>query len=215
MANETLGTNWQAESLYYDKLHPRLMEMARVIGSLPHRSVLDIGCAVGTMRKLLPSDFDYFGCDIADHAGKHLEPGHFQQLDLNATNDLSFFFDRVIRTVNISGVLEYIKRPADLLQILHQLVGTGGSLVLSMTNFEALRYADGKSHHAAWEYKPRLEELRKLLSEQGWRIIQETGLTGAMGWRTRFYRYLLRRRGVDNPWTRRQAWYFLLSAEAV
>jgi SAM-dependent methyltransferase len=214
MANGTQETNWQAETLFYDKKHPRLLEMSRAIRALPHRGVLDVGCSVGTMRKLLPPEFDYYGCDITDHAGGHLEPGHFQQIDLNETLDLSYFANRGIGTVCISGVLEYIRRPDDLLRTLHHLVGPGGCLVLSMTNFEADRYSDTSVHHPAWLFKPRLDELRTHLKNQGWRVATEAGLTGDMGWRTRFYRYLLQRRGTNHPWTRRRAWYFLVTAVA-
>ena len=214
MANGPAVTCWQEETLFYDKIHPRMVAMAKCLTALPHRSVLDIGCSAGTMQRLLPADFSYYGCDITDHAGKHLPPGHFHQIDLNATRDLSFFANKGIRVVNIGGVLEYLKQPGELFAELRRLVGPGGHVVCSMVNFQAARYADSATHHPAWAFKPPLEELRQVVTGQGWQIARELPFIGPMGWRTQPYQWLARYRGVNHPWTRKQSWLVILIAEA-
>ncbi len=216
---ESPVTNWQQESLLYAKSHPRLVAMARLAEAMPERSMLDVGCSAGTLRRLLPSDYAYYGCDITDHAAPNLEAGHFRQIDLNATHDLSFFANRGIRVIHMGGFLEYVREPGPLLGKFRELVGSGGVLLMSMVNFEAKRYDDiAKSHHPSWHCKPRLEELRGMLSSSGWRIRQEipfVGKVGWLGWRTPWMRYLLSARGVNHPWTRRNAWLFIVIAEAV
>jgi ubiquinone/menaquinone biosynthesis C-methylase UbiE len=148
------GTNWQEEALLYDRIHPRMRAMANLIGEMPERSLLDVGCSAGTLQRLLPAEYEYFGCDITDH-GAHLGPTHCQQLDLNATQDLSSFEDRGIRLIHMGGFLEYMGRPGELLRSFHRVVGVGGRLIMSMTNFECYRYQNAaRSHHRDWLFKP-------------------------------------------------------------
>ncbi|HKB01843.1 MAG TPA: methyltransferase domain-containing protein [Gemmataceae bacterium] len=215
MATPGPATDWQQETLFYDKVHPRMVAMARCVRAMPHRSVLDIGCSTGIMRRLLPGDCDYYGCDITDHAGARLPPGHFRQIDLNANHDLSYFASRGIRLAHMAGVLVYLNRPGEVLVEIHRLVGLGGHLVCSIVNFQATRRLDPTTHHPAWVYKPHLEDLRRLLADRGWRVTRELPFVGGLGWRTGPYRLAARLRGVDHPWTRAQANLFILVAEAV
>jgi SAM-dependent methyltransferase len=208
-------TDWQTEALHYDRLHPRMQAMARLINALPERSLLDVGCSAGTLQRLLPKDYEYFGCDITDHAA-HLGPTHFQQLDLNASQDLSFFEGRGIQLIHMAGFLEYIGQPRELLQSCHRVVGPGGRLIVSMTNFECYRYQDvARSHHRAWLFKPKLEELRETLESQGWRIERELPFVGPGRWRARLRRWLAYWNGVNHPRTRHNAWLFITIARAV
>jgi SAM-dependent methyltransferase len=210
-------TNWQEEALQYDSKHPRMRAMAKLINAMPERSLLDAGCSVGTLQRLLPADYEYFGCDITDHAARSLGPSHFQQLDLNATTDLSFFENRGIQLIHMGGFLEYIRQPRELLRSFHRVVGVGGRLIMSMTNFECHRYQDvAKSHHRAWLFKPKVEELRDALASQGWRVEREVPFIGGRSsWSRRLSRLLAHVRGVNHPWTRKQAWLFITIARAV
>jgi ubiquinone/menaquinone biosynthesis C-methylase UbiE len=211
------GTNWQKEALHYDRFHPRMQAMVRLMNAGRERRLLDVGCSAATLQRLLPADFEYFGCDITDHAASRLGPTHFQQLDLNATHDLSFFENRGIQLIHMGGFLEYMGQPRELLRSFHRVVGVGGRLIMSMTNFECHRYQDvAKSHHRAWRFKPKLQELRETLASQGWCVEREVPFIGPSGrWRTRLYRLLAYARGVDHPWTRQHAWLFITIARAI
>ena len=64
--------DWQVETQLYDRPHPRLAMMAGLLAALPQRRLLDIGCGTARLKQLLPADFDYFGCDVTDHAARVL-----------------------------------------------------------------------------------------------------------------------------------------------
>ena len=132
--------DWQQETKLYQRPHPRLVEMARLIRSLPHRRILDIGCSTGTLGTLLPADFDYYGCDVADHAEAVLAAGRFRQIDFNQAADLSFFEGRGLGLISIGGVLEYLQRPQDLLFAARGVVAPGAHLVVSIINFESQKF---------------------------------------------------------------------------
>ncbi len=207
------ATDWKTETLAYNWVHPRLVAMSRLAQGLPGRRLLDVGCSAGTFGRLLPG-FEYFGCDVAEHARAELKPGHFEQLDLNGGGDVSVFADRGIDTVNIGGVLEYIAAPGELLAKLARIVRPGGYLVLSMVNFEADRYVPPATHHADWKYKPRLEDLLKVVEAASWDVQRVIPFVGPSGWRTPFLRMRLRSRGPNHRWTRKTAWLFFVVARA-
>ena len=165
-----------------------------------------------TQYKRQGSDLEF---DITDHAASRLGPTHFQQLDLNATQDLSFFENRGIQLIHMGGFLEYMGRPRELLRSFHRVVGVGGRLIMSMTNFQCYRYRNvARTHHRAWLFKPQVEELREALASQGWCVEREIPFIGTLGWRTRLYRYLAEMRGVNHRWTRKHAWLFITIARA-
>ena len=78
--------------------------------------MLDIGCSTAALRRLLPRDCDYYGCDVAPHAAGALAVDHFRQLDFNRSCDLAAFAGRGIDAIHLGGVLEYLARPAELLR---------------------------------------------------------------------------------------------------
>ena len=206
--------DWQQETRRYDRPHPRLVLMAGLLRELPQRRLLDVGCSTGALRDLLPPEFEYFGCDIADHARATLGAERFQQLDFNRDQDLSAFVPQRIDAVHIGGVLEYLERPERLLASVRELVPAGGALVLSIINFEAQRYQTSAAHHAGWIYKPSLDECRDLLQGQRFAILRQLAFVGKPGvrgwWRTR----RANARGVDDRWTRRHAQQFVIVARA-
>lgn len=208
------ASEWRMETRRYDRPHPRLVRMASVLRRLPARCVLDVGCSTAQLRRLLPDDWEYYGCDIADHALESLGSDHFRCVDLNRSCDLSWFANRGIEAIHIGGVLEYLERPGESLRSLRELVPAGSPLVLSIINFESDRHAEATKHHPWWIYKPRLPELRSLLTANGWQIERQLAFTDRSGLR----RWLVTRRaawhGPDHPWTRRHAAQFILAAQA-
>ena len=206
--------DWQQETKHYDRAHPRLVRMARLLAQMPQRRLLDVGCSTAAMRHLLPPEFEYYGCDIADHALTALGAERFRQIDFNQNCDLSAFVAKDINLVHIGGVLEYLRRPQDLLRELRELVGRQGGLVLSIINFEERRYRDPSSHHRGWIFRPRLDELRDLLLAEGWQIERQIAFLGRGALREQPFAVAAALLGMDHPWVRRRARQFIVIAHA-
>ena len=210
-----VAVDWQQETKIYQRPHPRLAQMARLIRSLPHRRILDVGCLTGMLGTLLPADFDYYGCDVADHAGKVLAPGHFRRIDFNQSADLSFFRDANVGLISIGGVLEYLERPQELLRAARNIVAPGGHLAVTIINFESQKFSRPSEHHPGWIYKPRLDELRETIAHSGWAIQRQMPFFGQRPLRRWLASAWGSRLGVDHPLTRRRADQFILLAQAV
>jgi trans-aconitate methyltransferase len=205
---------WQQETALYSRPHLRLRLMARLLRSLPQRRLLDVGCATAVLRDLLPPSFVYHGCDIADHARAKLPPGRFAQVDLNTSVDLSTFGDRAIDVVHVGGVLEYLDRPHDLLSGLRGLVQAGSALAVSIINFDCPHYAEPRSWHPGWVFRPHLHELRELLRGTGWQVRRQIPFRGRRRVVDRLLRWWWEWAGCDHPRTRRYARQFVLLARA-
>ncbi len=207
--------DWREETRRYDAPHDRLARMSRMLSALPQRRLLDVGCSTATLRTLLPGDFDYHGCDIADHAAAVLDEEHFRQIDFNQTCDLSCFAGGKIDVIHIGGVLEYLREPERLLAALRRLVAPGAGIVLSVINFQADKYADAAKHHPGWIYTPTLDQLRDALVRCDWEVRRQQPFVGKPGFRGWLRQRRANRLGVFHPWTRRHAHQFLLSGRAI
>lgn len=208
------NVDWQTETKTYSKPHPRLRLMARELISMPHRRLLDIGCSTATLRTLLPPDFEYFGCDISDHAGSVLPPGHFLQIDFRQGCDLSPFYGRGIDAIHIGGVLEYLDRPGDLLAEARKLISSNGQLLVSLTNFDASYYRDPSRHFYGWVYKPQISEFHRLLSETGWSIAKQTPFYDKTRWNRRLVWEIARRFAPDSRYVHLNSQQFVVQAAA-
>lgn len=206
---------WSAETMIYDRPHPRLRFMARQIARFPQHRLLDIGCSTAALRDLLPRHFEYFGCDITDHAAQKLPAGHFLQADFNRGDGLGFFRDKQISALHIGGVLEYLHKPEALLQEARALVQAGSPLILSIINFEGKRFREVRQHHPAWVYKPGLSQVQQLLSETRWKVERTWPLLERSGLRGRWLQACAQWLGPENAWMRREAKQFILRARAV
>ena len=205
--------DWQQETKRYDAPHPRLELCARLLRRHRERRLLDVGCSTATLKRHLPGDYEYYGCDVSDHARVALGK-RFQQIDLNRTCDFSHFAGEGIDVIHIGGVLEYLQRPEELFRGLRALVERSAPVVLSIINFEAACYADAAKHHPGWIFKPRLEELRTMLKDEGWRVERQLPFVGKRRLRDSLFRLAATRLGIDHPWTRRRARQFILLARA-
>jgi SAM-dependent methyltransferase len=206
--------DWQTETVIYDRPHPRLVEMARLIRALPDRTILDIGCSTAIMKDLIGDGFEYFGCDIANAVGERLDHEHFRQIDFNKTTDLGAFAGRGIRAIHIGGVLEYLERPEALLQAARDLTGKGGHAVISIINFTADRYRDPASHHAAWIYKPKIAEFLGFLEANGWSVLRTQPFYLERGMKAALRSLRPGRNDVGNATTATQAEQFIVTAKA-
>ena len=205
---------WQRETLRYDRPHPRLVITAQMLRSLPQRRVLDVGCSTAMLSRVLPRDFEYYGCDVTDHASALLPPQHFKQVDLNASADLTAFDNRQIELVHVGGVLEYLRRPDELLASARRLVGSGGRLLTTIINFQSAGYQDSSKHHPAWVYKPTLAELRRAMTAAGWKVTSQRPFFAKSGIRGRVAEVIATSLGPNHPWTQRRAEQFILLAQA-
>jgi 2-polyprenyl-3-methyl-5-hydroxy-6-metoxy-1,4-benzoquinol methylase len=206
---------WQQETLLYDRAHPRLVHMARLLRKLPGNRILDVGCSTGMLGRVLGPGYEYYGCDIADHADRQLLPGRFLQLDFNQSCDLTHFRGRGIELAHIGGVLEYLEKPAWLLESVRELLGDRGHLVLSIINFECGRYAPADGQHRGWIYRPSLAELRALLAGCGWQTLETVPFLGIDGFRDLVFAGARLTLGSQHAWVQGQTRQFLLTARAV
>ncbi len=206
--------NWPEEVKRYERAHPRLRKVARLICALHPRNVLDLGCATAALRGLLPAGIGYYACDVTDHAAAILPPDHFLQIDFNQTTDLSSFAGRGIALIHIGGILEYLERPDALLRAARALVPAGAPLIVTIINFEAEIHRTQVTHHPGWIFKPTLMQVHQLLAATGWTVERclpvfrgksaGRALGAALNW------WL----GSDHAVVRRQAEQFILVARA-
>jgi len=206
---------WSQEGKRYWMPHARLREMARWLAAQPQRRVLDIGCSSATLKRLLPQDFDYFGCDITADAAPHLTPGHFLQCDFNRPSELDFFADRAIDAVHIGGVLEYLSDPGKLVAKVHDLVPSHAPLVVSMINFDGAFYAGGANHHLGWVYKPGLADFIQMLHTSRWHVEKIRPFMGRGEFSNAWFRLWGSALGWEHRWTRRSARQFIVLARAL
>ena len=212
--NGTLTTDWRKDTLLFAKPHERLCLIARLLAEQPQRRLLDVGCSTGILGSLLPPDFDYHGCDMADYAAAVLGPERFRTVDLNGEG-LSALSDWEIDAISMSGVLEYMHDPGRILRQARERVAAGSLLVASLLNFQSGRWSKVGRCHPTTVYKPSLEEFRELLSRCGWQVTRQVPFLPAQKWRRKWRLLLARWLGVDHWWTRRTCWQFILVATAV
>ena len=159
---------WQDEHLRYDLPHLRLRQVAALVAAAQPRRVLDIGCATGHLRRLLPGA-EYVGCDFA--APPVAPEFEFHQRDLNREGlprDLGHF-DAVV----CSGILEYVESPEQLLRDVACCLIPSGKFVCSYFNDRhVLRQATRllrlqPYRHPDWTDLQPLEALRAQLAAAG------------------------------------------------
>lgn len=194
--------------------HPRLEIMARMIRGLPGKRVLDVGCAGGMLGMMLGPGYDYYGCDRADHADRRLLPGRFLQIDLNASSDLSYFRGRGIDLAHL-GMVECLEQPAEVLQSLRELLGSGSHLAVSLVNFRGDRLPRPGPRQPAFVHRPSLVELRSTLARSGWTTIKTVPILGEGVLRELAFAGARLALGADHPWIAGMTRHYLLAARAV
>jgi 2-polyprenyl-3-methyl-5-hydroxy-6-metoxy-1,4-benzoquinol methylase len=126
-----------APSNYYDGLNQKLLE------AIPPRSrkVLELGCANGRLGrrfKELHPDAEWHGIDISpeavEHARQHLDTVRELDLDQDELTDLDGGYDAIV----IGDLLEHLRRPAKVLEALHDLSADGARLVCCVPNMAHL-----------------------------------------------------------------------------
>ena len=76
------AVDWQRETMRYAAPHARLELCASLLRRMPQRRLLDVGCSTAALKGVLPGNYDYYGCDVTNHARAVLKE-RFLQLDRN------------------------------------------------------------------------------------------------------------------------------------
>jgi cyclopropane fatty-acyl-phospholipid synthase-like methyltransferase len=124
---------WDSANLSFGEPWYRLQKAAGIVARLAgHRqcALLDVGCGPGTLMRLLPSNIEYFGIDIAIHT----TAPNFIEVDV-AREPIAFNGKR-FDLVTALGLFEYVddsqsQKFADVAELLQQ----DGKFVLTYTNF--------------------------------------------------------------------------------
>jgi SAM-dependent methyltransferase len=133
--------------------YPRLKAIANVIKKTNiGNTVLDLGCGLALLSKLLGPDYLYYGCDFSHKVIQLHNSENIVGCDLD--KDPLPFGDLEFDYVVVSGVLEYISDPKKLLVSIRRQYGHGKTLfLLTMANSYALFYRLGKlllKHSYPW-----------------------------------------------------------------
>jgi len=120
---------WTGEHLRYDIPHLRLRQVAELVRTKSPRRILDIGCATGHLRRLLP-EVEYVGCDFA--APVHPSDFEFHSCDLNQEGLPGHLsgFDVIV----CSGILEYLNTLQSTLRDIGRRLQPSGSFVCTYFN---------------------------------------------------------------------------------
>lgn len=145
---------WSKENLKFSEPHYRLEKAARIIKKLAQGkqcALLDVGCGPATLMRLLPTNVQYYGLDIAihNHASNLIEA------DLLKTPVR--FGDKRFDLILAQGVFEYLgdvqsEKFAEISAILKE----DGRFIVSYWNFG---HRDPQMYHAFSNVQP-LDDFR-------------------------------------------------------
>ena len=124
---------WDTANLSFGEPWYRLRKAARIVARLAGQrqcTLLDVGCGPGTLMRLLPTNIEYFGIDVA----LHTTAPNFIEADI-AREPIAFNGKR-FDLVTALGLFEYVEdsqsqKFADVAELLEP----GGKFVLTYTNF--------------------------------------------------------------------------------
>lgn len=124
---------WDTANLSFGEPWYRLQKAAGIVGRLAGQrqcTLLDVGCGPGTLMRLLPSNVEYFGIDIAIHT----TAPNFLEADI-ARLPIAFNGKR-FDLVTALGLFEYVddsqsRKFAEIADLLEP----GGKFVVTYTNF--------------------------------------------------------------------------------
>jgi len=124
---------WIKENRKHVPAHYRLQKSARIINAIAgqdERDLLDVGCGPATLMHLLRPNIHYHGIDIAIHDRAP------NLIETDILEKPITFGGRRFDLVAALGLFEYVgTRQAEKFSEIAQLLGEGGRLVLTYTNF--------------------------------------------------------------------------------
>jgi SAM-dependent methyltransferase len=160
---------WTSEHRRYDLAHVRLRQVARLLMMHNAHRVLDIGCATGHLRQLLPAHVEYVGCDFAFPGTAMGFEFHAVDLNLEALPDGIGGFDTIV----CSGILEYLASRPRIFHDAARRLRTGGRVVCTYVNDShvlrrMMRTVGLRPYaHPDWQTLADLPTLRAELTEAG------------------------------------------------
>ena len=145
---------WSGEHLRYDIPHVRLRQVAELVRARSPKRVLDVGCATGHLRHLLP-EVEYVGCDFAAPAQPPDFEFHLCDLNLDDLPGSLTDFDVVV----CSGILEYLNALAATFRDIRRRLGPSGSFVCTYFNDQHVLRGLIQATEARTLPAPRLDDL--------------------------------------------------------
>ena len=117
----------------------RLMAIANEIKKTGYgKSVLDLGCGLALLKKMLGKDFEYFGCDVSPSIVQLHTTENIKEVDLDC-NSLPFT-DLPFNYIICSGIIEYLADVPKFLRDISQSYGNERCLflitVVNLTNID-------------------------------------------------------------------------------
>jgi SAM-dependent methyltransferase len=158
-AHSDPGKFWRQENLRFVEPHFRLIKAVRIIRKLAQgreSTLLDVGCGPATLGRLLPSNIDYYGIDIAIQ-----DPApNLREVDLREA-PIKFGTKR-FDIVLAQGIFEYVggtqsRKFAEIAEILKE----DGKFIVSYWNFG---HRNPDMYHAFSNVQP-FDDFRKALSQ--------------------------------------------------
>jgi methionine biosynthesis protein MetW len=166
----------------------RLLTWAR---SHPPGRALDLGCGDGTLAEALrEAGHHVTGVDLSGDPAAKARVDRYVVADLDEGLPAEVTRDGAVFDVVVAAdVIEHVRRPEQLLTEIHDVLGPGGRLLLSVPNFGhwyvRVRVASGRFDYDRRGILDRthlrfftLRSLERLLHDTGWHVVRSdaTGL---------------------------------------
>lgn len=124
--------------IYLDDLKQEL----QFINSLKPGKVLDIGCGLGYFLSGISDKWEKHGIEISEYAAKHAQKyGKIYNTNITDFKPKYKKYDLIV----IHHVIEHLYNPEGVIQIIYNLLKTGGNLIISTPDFDcstARRYKE-------------------------------------------------------------------------
>lgn len=162
---------WTKDVDNYDLPHLRLRTIAHLINEIKPKEVADLGCAKGTLRKLIPS-VNYSGCDfIEPHVNIDFK---FYQCEFNLEKLPSEI--NGIEMIVASGLLEYIEDLPLFISQVRDVLHEKGIFIATYFNMNhiARRWQELRGMpvytHPDWKGMYSFDDLNAIFIKNGFRV---------------------------------------------
>jgi len=174
-------TFWDKKTFTYDEhgcTVSRLMTIANEIKKTGNgNTVLELGCGLAVLKKILGDNFEYFGGDISPSVVQLHDTVNIVECDLDS--DFLPFQDKRFDYVVCSGVIEYLTDVKKFLRVIGRSYGHGRCLFLiTIVNATQILYRLTMLKGHFPKYEPTyinfysLKDFRNLLREQGFNVLR-------------------------------------------
>ena len=174
MKNIIAFERWTKDVDRYNNPHLRLKVIATIVNSFKPSSVVDLGCARGTLRTLLFPEISYSGVDFILPKDP---PGFpFYQCDFNSERLPKQICDTDV--IVCSGLLEYIEQLPEFVRNISDCLNPGGLIVASYFNFNHIQRrilkVKGKPlyYHSDWRGFYSYSEMKKIFKRAGFALVR-------------------------------------------